>query len=429
VSAGRDEARAEALRLFRGGQVLEAEQACLLRLETEPDDIEALKVVAVAALRRGDPVRAIARLTRAATLDPADPIARYHLARAHELAGNTIAALAWYDTALQLAPAFHVARLNFGAALERAGEPERALWQWARALRDAQALGRWLDPATTPSGLAPLVERAVTAVRARRLDMLAAVLAPLEARHGAAALARVRHALAIYLREAAAENPDPRQQPGFLWFPDLPAAPILDRSLFGWLAGLEAATPAIRAELESLLPLAIGRERVFDTSQLEHANLRGTRGAPSWNGYYFHRHGERREENCRRCPSTVAALDALPLSRVPGHGPEVLFSVFSPGTHLLPHRGVTNTRLVGHLPLIVPADCALRVADAEHAWREGEVVVFDDTYEHEAWNRSASPRIVLIFDVWNPHLTEVERESLAALVPAIGHFRASVDAA
>jgi aspartate beta-hydroxylase len=430
MSAPLDEARAETLRLFRSGQVLEAERACLLRLETDPDDIEALKVVAVAAMRRGDPLRAILKLTRAATLDPADPIARYHLARAHELGGNTIAALAWYETALQLSPEFHVARLNYGAALDRAGEPRRALWQWARALRDAQALGRWLDAASTPSGLAPLVERAVAEVRAQRRAMLADALAPIEARHGAAALARVRRALAIYLHEDQGQPSDPRQRPGFFWFPDLPAAPFLDRALFDWIPALEAAAGAIRSELETILPRSAGRERVFDTTALERENLRGSREAPpAWNGYYFFRHGERRDENCGRCPQTARALDALPLSRVRGHGPEVLFSVFAPGTHLLPHHGVTNTRLVGHLPLIVPPDCALRVADREHAWREGEVVVFDDTYEHEAWNRSGSTRVVMIFDLWNPYLTGAECEALAELVPAIGEFRAATEAA
>ncbi|MGE3667634.1 MAG: aspartyl/asparaginyl beta-hydroxylase domain-containing protein, partial [Steroidobacteraceae bacterium] len=262
-----------------------------------------------------------------------------------------------------------------------------------------------------------------------RRAMLAGVVVPFEARHGPEGLARVRHALDLFLGDAVAANSDPRQQPSFHWFPGLPAAPLPDRSLFGWIPDLEVQASAIRAELEALLPQAAGRERVFDSSRLERDNLRGTRGAPDWSGYYFYRHGERRDENCRRCPRTAAALEALPLSHVREHGPEVLFSVFAPGTHLLPHRGVTNTRLVAHLPLLVPGECALRVADVQHAWREGEVVVFDDTYEHEAWNRSGSTRVVMIFDVWNPHLTCVEREVLAVLVPAIGHFRARVDAA
>jgi aspartate beta-hydroxylase len=148
--------------------------------------------------------------------------------------------------------------------------------------------------------------------------------------------------------------------------------------------------------------------------------MRGIGAAPSWNGYYFYRYGVRREDNCTACPLTAAALDALPLSRVPRHGPEVLYSVFTPGTHLLRHRGVTNTRLVGHLPLIIPPDCALSVGGEQHVWQEGRVVVFDDTYEHEAWNRGNQIRVVLIFDIWNPYLTEVEIPAVAELIARMG---------
>ena len=103
--------------------------------------------------------------------------------------------------------------------------------------------------------------------------------------------------------------------------------------------------------------------------------------------------------------------------------------MFTPGTHLLPHRGVTNTRLVGHLPLLVPDDCALRVGGEIHPWQEGRVVVFDDTYEHEAWNRGKSTRVVLIFDIWNPYLTPVERTAIADLIYNIGDFREAVEKA
>jgi len=99
-----------------------------------------------------------------------------------------------------------------------------------------------------------------------------------------------------------------------------------------------------------------------------------------------------------------------------------MFSVLTPGTHILPHRGVTNTRTVCHLPLVVPEDCALVVGGERHDWREGRAVAFDDTYEHEAWNRGSRTRVVLIFDVWNPHLTAAERDAVAALVAAMGDF-------
>jgi len=104
-----------------------------------------------------------------------------------------------------------------------------------------------------------------------------------------------------------------------------------------------------------------------------------------------------------------------------------LHSVFTPGTHLLPHRGVTNARAVSHLPLIVPSDCTLRVGGEERQWREGQTLVFDDTYEHEAWNRSRQVRVVLIADVWNPYLTELERAAINDVITAIGDLRTEVD--
>jgi aspartate beta-hydroxylase len=190
---------------------------------------------------------------------------------------------------------------------------------------------------------------------------------------------------------------------------------------------MEDQTAAIREELRLLLGSATGRERVFQKDDVERQNLRGTDSEPSWTGYYFYRHGVRRDQNCDACPVTAAALDAVPLCRVDNHAPEVLFSVFTAGTHLLPHRGVTNTRVVGHLPLIVPDNCALNVGGNLHAWREGEIVVFDDTYEHEAWNRSQDLRVVLIFDLWNPYLTEAERSAVAELVQTIEGMQRSME--
>ena len=170
------------------------------------------------------------------------------------------------------------------------------------------------------------------------------------------------------------------------------------------------------------MPRTDHSERVFGTDEAERRGLAGGTGAPSWNGFYFWRHGERRDANHALCPRTSAALEALPLVRIRGNAPEVMFSVLTPGTHILPHRGVTNTRVVCHLPLVVPEDCALVVGGEPRAWREGEAVAFDDTYEHEAWNRGSRTRVVLIIDVWNPHLTAAERDAVAALAEVMGDF-------
>ncbi|HME40156.1 MAG TPA: aspartyl/asparaginyl beta-hydroxylase domain-containing protein [Steroidobacteraceae bacterium] len=419
----------EAQQLLRQGRIREAEHAFQRVLEADPHHVQALNVIALGALRSGQLERARALLERALAATSGDPITHHHLGQVLEAQGNFAAAADAQRRAIELAPELHVARLHLGRSLEQMGRGEEALLAYAAALKGAQDAGRWLNPASTPPALKPLVEHAVVQVRDGRRARFARLFEPLLKAYGRDSLSRVETALRIYLNEEAREYTDPRQQPSFLYFPGLPASAYLPRQLFPWAERLEQATGDIRGELLALLPSAAGRERVFTSEALEEVNLRGLDVAPTWNGYYFYRHGERREENCERCPKTVAALESLPLSRVREHGPEVLYSVFTPGTHLLPHRGVTNTRLVAHLPLMIPEECALNVGGELHQWQEGRLVVFDDTYEHEAWNRSKKTRVVMIFDIWNPYLTEAERAALADLIGAIGDFRHAVEAA
>lgn len=417
----------DARALLASGRINEAEAAYARLLEAEPEQPEALHVLGLGALRRGDTNQAEQWLARAIQCAPHDAALRHHFGRVHELRGELTRAADEYSMACRLDGTQRVARLHLGSVLERLGQKEQANLHYARALREAQDAGEWLDARSTPAPLTTLVEHASRSVRAASRSLFAQLLAPLAARYGREALTRVERCIRIYLNEETVTTPDSRQRPTFLYFPDLPTTPYFDPKLFGWRDTIEAATPRIRAELDGLLPSAAGSERVFSSDALEHENLRGGEAPPSWTGYYFYRHGERRAENCLACPTTAAALDRVSLCHVRAHGPEVLFSVFTAGTHLLPHRGVTNTRLVAHLPLIVPDDCALVVGGETHVWREGKLVVFDDTYEHEAWNRSDRTRVVLIMDVWNPHLAEVERAAVADLVAAIGDFRHSYE--
>lgn len=415
--------------LLQQGRLEEAEQAACLTLQHHPRDVEALNVLGLVALRRGQLPSAEQLLESAVAIDPDHALTRHYLGRVHDAAGNVDKAIAAHGAALKLAPALFVVRLHYAAALERGGQSELAVIHYFRATKDARAQGRWVSAETTAPALRPMVEHAVRMVRQTARDRYASLLEPLRQRFGRDSLDRVEQCLRLYFKEATPVYPDPRQQPTFLYFPGLPAAAYLPRSLFPWIEQLEAQTDAIRQELLQLLPGEAGRERVFTNAAVERQNLRGLKSPPSWNGYYFYRHGERRDDNCAACPVTARALESLPLSHVREHGPEVLFSVFTAGTHLLPHRGVTNTRLVAHLPLLVPADCALNVGGEVHVWQEGRTVVFDDTYEHEAWNRSDRTRVVLIFDIWNPYLTEAERAAIELLVPAMGDFRKAAEAA
>ncbi len=430
-----DEARINQARAHAAQQRIgEAEAAYRDILRTAPDTPEALNFVAMCALARGESASAQRDLEHAARLNPTEPEIWKNLGIVHLAQRRGGDALDAFDRALGLEPMHFAARLHRGAALEQLGRIDDATTTYYGAIATAQGRGKWRNDMTTPPGLRPAVKHAIAFVDRHRKRILMDLLQPLRDKHGATSLARVEQGLEIYLGDRPANYPDPRQYCKFFYVPGLRATPYYERELFPWHAELEKHTGTIRAELLGVLNEPIGVEPFLGTNDntlLKEQNLlAGTRGKAEWNSFFFHRHGEVFERNARRCPRTTEVLATLPLVHIRGHAPEVLFSILTPGSHILKHHGVTNTRLVTHLPLIIPEDCAISVGGVEHAWQEGRCVTFDDTFEHEAWNRSDKVRAVMILDSWHPDLSEAEREAVALLVGGIGDFNqaAKVDA-
>jgi aspartate beta-hydroxylase len=293
----------------------------------------------------------------------------------------------------------------------------------------AQKRNAWLSEETTEPALRPLVMHAMRVIDSGRRALFASLLAPLREMHGDVALRRVARCLATWLGELRPAYADPAQRPTFLYMPDLPSTRFFDRDLFPWYGAIEAQTASIRAEMQAMIAAGgDGFEPFFGHFDEKNAriedHLRNDHGeAPVWDAFFFYRHGTRYDANAARCPITAAALDETPLCRIREHAPEACYSVLTPGSHILPHRGVTNTRVVTHLPLVVPeGDLALNVSGELMRWREGSCFSFDDTFEHEAWNRGDETRVVLLFDVWNPHLTPIECDALTVLIGGIGDF-------
>jgi aspartate beta-hydroxylase len=209
-----------------------------------------------------------------------------------------------------------------------------------------------------------------------------------------------------------------------LCVPRLPAIPFFERELFPFLAEVETKTGVIRAELEAAL--ASDRERfvpyiqyapgqpVNQWQELNHS-LR-------WSTLHLWRSGKPVEENLARCPETARALAAMPLADIDGLCPNAMFSALAPKSHIPPHNGETNARVVAHLPLIVPEACSYRVGFDWRRWQVGETLIFDDTIEHEARNDSDELRVVLIFDLWNPLLEPAERELVRTLTASARQF-------
>lgn len=210
------------------------------------------------------------------------------------------------------------------------------------------------------------------------------------------------------------------QQPTRYYFPGLPQAPVYPREMFPWAAALEAETGAIRDELLGVMARADAFAPYLPADQSsQHARSHRLVGDPAWSAFYLWKDGVRQDANCALCPRTAAAMEKVPLDHLPGQAPSVLFSLLKPGAHIPPHHGLINTRLICHLPLIVPGPAWLRVGHHMHHWKEGELLVFDDSFEHEALNEADATRVVLLFDVWRPELSDRERQEVAALIGAI----------
>lgn len=334
-------------------------------------------------------------------------------------------AIPFFERAMDAKPDFFVGRLHYARALESAGRDGDALLNYFRALNDAQAKGRWRNEETTAPVIRDLVLYAMSYVDAGRERIFGEALAPFREANLPGDLARVEQCLQIYLGNRAPDYQNPAQRSKFLHFPGLPTSAYFARELFPWYAELEKNTDVIRAELLALLGDKKNFEPFLDIPSPEQVPQYLGGEKPNWNAFFFYRHGHRYDDHCAQCPRTTEILDGLPLVRIAEHAPEVCFSVLTPDTHILPHHGSTNTRLVTHLPLIVPSDCAISVGGEVHAWDEGRCITFDDTFEHEAWNRSDQTRSVLIVDIWNPYLTDLEKRAVTALIEAIRAFNRS----
>jgi aspartyl/asparaginyl beta-hydroxylase (cupin superfamily) len=212
------------------------------------------------------------------------------------------------------------------------------------------------------------------------------------------------------------------QQPTNFYYPQLPQRPFFEREDFAWISGLEAAVPAIRAELDAMLAGETGLVPYVaadpDRPTKRHALL----GDPRWSAFHLYRGGAPVPENASRCPATMAALAEIPLPRVQGRAPIAMFSVLRAGTHIPPHNGMLNTRLICHLPIVVPERCRLRVGNETRTVEQGRTMIFDDTIEHEAWNDGDSTRVILLFEIWRPELDGKEKAALTALFAAIDAY-------
>jgi aspartate beta-hydroxylase len=364
------------------------------------------------ALRSGDP-RLARRLFEAIVAAGADDAsACVALALACRATGDGPAALAAVDRALRHEPRNVRALVCKGDLLEETGDSRSASAFYLRAVTLARGAG------PVPEDLRADVARAearCNAVATRLEEGLRARLAAQGLDEGGAS-ARFRQSLDILFGRKAVFH----QQPRYYYFPGLPQIQFYDRQAFPWMDRVEAATPAIREELEAVMATGEGfAPYVQSDPKRPRKEQDGLLDNADWSAFYLWKNGEAVPSHVARCPRTMEALAEVPLARVPNRSPSILFSRLRPGARIPPHNGLVNTRLICHLPLIVPPACGFRVGNETREWVEGKAWAFDDTIEHEAWNGSDRTRVILLFEVWRPELDEQERALVTAMFEAI----------
>ena len=370
-----------------------------------PFEPEALLAQGLAALRAREVARAADLLRAAAELLPAERMAWPALAQAELALGNPTDAEASLDRQLGIAPRDVGALLAKGQLRQFAGDDRAAVSFYTTALIQAGVSG-------LPRGMEGMAAAAQTfmgeADKAFRRHLDAVV--------GTGLSPAMEEALGLLkgMREIDL------QRPSLFYYPGLPQRRFYDLAEFPWLGAILALLPDMQSELagvagETFAPyVTASADRPAPNNPLL--------GDLSWGAFYFWRNGAPVAENAARCLATMAALTHAPMPMIPGRAPNALWSRLKPGTHIAPHVGMLNTRLICHIPIRTAPGCTLRVGSETRTWVSGVPLIFDDSMEHEARNSGPETRTVLLFEIWRPEVPEEDRAAISRLIEGIAGY-------
>jgi len=366
-----------------------------------------------AAIAVRDFARAISLLAKAADVRPDDMSVWMKIAALHRAGKEPRQALDAVHKALAIEPRDFTALLMLASLMQQLGDPS-AGEAWGNAL--AQKPDSALPPQL--ASVAAEGERLHAAWLDEREARMREAMAAAEQAADPEERAHIERFRSNVLRRTHPYHSDPTHYS----FPGLTEREFHPRRLFPWIEEVEAATAELAAELQVVMA-AERAELVPYVQYSDHLPMdqwRPLNRSRDWTAIHLLEHGRRVDANARHCPRTMELLEGLPQPQVPGASPNAMFSLLAPQTRIPPHVGISNTRLVCHLPLIVPQGCWFRVGGETRYWQAGQAFVFDDTIEHEALNPSDQLRVVFIFDVWHPDLTATERKAVAALIASQG---------
>ncbi len=377
-------------------------------------DLARIAQQGVAALSRGDAAVARTAFDAVVAAGRATPQLWLLLAQANFQLDDRVAAHAALDRLLDADRANLDGMVMRGELLDRAGDARAAATWYEAALRTADGA------AGLASVTVAALDRAKAALGAASAKFDAHMRATLAAAGVDAHAVHPRFAEAFAITTGAA-SPFP-QAPTNFYYPRLAAIPFHDPADFPWAAAVAAAAPAMRAEVEAVIAAQAGIAPYVEAPENRPSKEHSLLGDARWSAYHLWQDGEPVAAHHAACPATVAAVESAPMPYITGRSPMALFSILAAHTHIPPHNGMLNTRLIVHIPLIVPPGCRLRVGNETRDVAAGVPLIFDDSIEHEAWNDSDAPRAILLFEIWRPELTAAERTALTAMFGAVASY-------
>ena len=407
---------------FRANKALEVgnEQEALRAweriLHMVPNHIQTLNALGKHALNKGEISAAASAFQRVVNVDGKDPQQWISLAVAHRALNNEAAEESAIQAALKVDASDLLALIMKADLLNRKGNRHSAALAFGAAAKVAPNLDQ-LHPSLRPSvEHARQYKKNYDDAQGSFLDdYLAPHLAMLQGEN----LSRFRTSLDIMVGRKKRYD----SQSMMFHYPNLQPIEFFEREEFPWLAQIENGTDTIRDEFINILQMEEGFTPYLEYGEgLPLNQFAELNNSPKWSAFHLYKNGHLQAENAAKCPNTMALLAHAPQPVQLNRTPSAMFSLLKPKTHIPPHTGVSNVRLVTHIPLIIPDDCGLRVGNQTRPWELGKAMIFDDTIEHEAWNNSDKLRVVLIFDIWHPHLSLAEREMVTQLALGLEAF-------
>lgn len=413
-----------ARRLVREGRLTEAEQAFRGVLQNQPEQVEALRFLANAALARGAAGEAVELLNRAANADRSDIGVLMELGVAYRAADRRDESRYVLERALQLSQGRNTtARLLLANVLELDRRDELALAHYFRAILEAQSQGQWLDDNSTEPGLRQLVRHAMRNVANGRRTLFDAAVQVVRESHPEASMRRIDRALSIYLRESDERPQDPRQRPTFLYVPDLGSTPFIESEpewLPIFLQRIAAAAAEVDVCVKDFSPVSANSASPFSLDSLL---SRGNENEmPREQRLSIYQRGLLHDSPRKHAPRLLAALEETPLVHIPRHGPDAEVILLPVGTRSALRYGRTNSRCGVAVALPNSSPLHVIVGGEPRALGAGEALIFDPGFGVEYVNGGQSEARVLAFEIWHPDLSTAERAALHAITETAVEF-------